>query len=106
MGAFNREKLTQSKRDIPALVDPLIISKSRGLIPKVPQKIAKSLTEYDRARQTFFLVKFLPPHFFLEIILGLWAKVGGSEKIPPAGPLGGQGGPKGLGPPKWGICHF
>ena len=51
------------------------------------------LTEYDRARQTFFLVKFLPPQFFLEIILGLWAKVGGSEKIPSAGPLGGPGGP-------------
>ena len=51
------------------------------------------LTEYDRARQTFFLVKFLPPHFFLEIILGLWAKVGGSEKIPSAGPLGGPWGP-------------
>ena len=59
----------------------------------------KSLTEYDRARQTFFLVKFLHPQFFLEIILGLWAKVGGSEKIPPEGPLGDQGGPKGLGLP-------
>ena len=68
--------------------------------------IKRNLTEYDRARQTFFLVKFLPPQFFLEIILGLWAKVGGSEKIPPAGPLGGQGARKALGPPKWGIVIF
>ena len=64
------------------------------------------LTEYDRVRQTFFLVKFLPPQFFLEIILGLWTKDGGSEKIPPAGPLEGQGGPMGVRPLKWGICHF
>ena len=60
------------------------------------------MTEPDR----LFLVKFLSPEFFLEIILSQWAKDGGSEKIPPAGPLGGQGGPKGLGPLKWVICHF
>ena len=63
-------------------------------------------TEYDRARQTFFLVEIFTPQYFHEIILGLLAKVGGSEKIPPAVPLGGQRDPKGLGHPKWGICHF
>ena len=61
---------------------------------------SKHLTDHFTVWQTFLGQKFWPPHFFLENILAVCPKVGGSKNFPPLDPLGPQNPYLGVRPPK------
>ena len=73
----------------------------RGL--SLQTHISMVITSFNRPFQSqtdLFGTKILTPQFFLENILALCPKVGGSENFPPLDPLGPQNPYLGVRPPK------
>ena len=77
---------------------------SRGQLFQHNNRWILGLTGYDGVRQTFRLVKFFAPQFFLEILLGLWPEIGISEISHPRAPWRSQGAFKGFWGAKQGNC--